>query len=40
MMITFLLGLAHKVFLALEQSGKARANRYLHLHKRGMGGWV
>jgi hypothetical protein len=39
-MISFLISLAHKVFLALEQSGKARANRYLQLHKRGMGGWV
>ena len=39
-MVTFLLGLAHKVFIALEKSGKARANRYLNLHKRGMGGWV
>ena len=39
-MISFLASLAHKIFLTLEQSGKARANRYLHLHKRDMGGWV
>ena len=39
-MISFLASLANKIFLTLEQSGKARANRYLRLHNRDMGGWV
>jgi len=38
-MITFLASLARSIFLALEASGKARARRYLILHRQGMGGW-
>ena len=38
-MILFLASLAHKVFLTLEASGKARARRYLTQHRQGLGGW-
>jgi len=32
-MISFLTSIAYSIFRALEQSGRARARRYLSLHK-------
>ena len=34
-MITYVLAVVHKVFLALEASGQARARRYLSTHNPG-----
>ena len=34
-MITYVLAVFHKVFLALEASGRARARRYMSNHKPG-----
>ena len=38
-MITYVLAVFHKIYLALEASGQARARRYLYLHQKGLGGW-
>jgi len=38
-MMTYILAVFHKIFKVLERSGQARARRYLHLHRNGLGGW-
>ena len=34
-MITYVVAVVHKIFLALEASGRARARRYLSTHNPG-----
>jgi hypothetical protein len=39
-MITYVLAVFHKIYLALEASGQARARRYLSNHNPGAWQWL